>query len=71
MTERFPGLSMDMHSVSHNVKFSWCGTDFCKYSSGETFMDIRENVIEQLMSQFNMSEARARLAWLSLVVERG
>ena len=63
------GLTMDMHSVSHNVKFSLNSVLFCKYSTSESFKDIRDNVIEEIEKQFGVSNQLARCLWNLLEVE--
>lgn len=63
-------LTMDMHSVSFNVKFSLNDVMFAKYSTNETFEDIRENVIEELVRQFNIPIGVARNIWAHLKIEK-
>lgn len=62
-------LTMDMHSVSHNVKFSYNDIEFAKYSVREQLIDIKWNVIEELQSQFKLSPFEAEQLWAHLEVE--
>lgn len=64
-------LTMDMHSTSHNVKFSVDGVLFHKVPTNATFEYMRSSVIEVLVKEIGWTNAQAQYLWDNMEIEHG